>query len=90
MTKRADTTVIEVADPNCGGVTDSTGRHRYDKDAKGRIEVPKHVAREILQSGHRDARLYRPVFALSMADVLERARKLKEEEHVGEAPDHDR
>lgn len=94
MTKRADTTVIEVADPHCGGVTDPTGRYRYDKDGRGRIEVPNHVAQGILRSGHPEVRRYRPVFAMSLADVLERARQLQQKKEetpseMGETPDAD-
>lgn len=80
MTKRADTAVIEVNDPNCRGVTSADGKVRYDKDGQGRIELPKGEARRILQSGHRDTRLHRPMFSLSMADVIERARLRKEDE----------
>jgi hypothetical protein len=78
--KRADTRVIEVADPNCRGVTDPSGRRVYRRDARGRIELPKAEAARILASGHRDTRAYRPVFALSMADVLERAARRVEKE----------
>ena len=64
MTKRADTTVLEVADPNCQGVTSSDGRFAYHKDRQGRIELPRREAQKILASGHRDTRAYRPMFAL--------------------------
>ncbi len=52
---------IGVADPNCRGVTDPSGRRRYDKDARGRIEVPRSVGMGILASGHRDAHLFHVV-----------------------------
>lgn len=73
MPRRADLATIEVNDPNCRGVTDSSGKRRYDKDAKGRIELPRDEARKILASGHRDARPYRPVFAMSLKEIEERS-----------------
>jgi len=72
MTKRADTAVIEVADPNCRGVTSSDGRVRYDKDRKGRIELPRSEARKILASGHRDARPYRTTVGFSDLEMSPR------------------
>ncbi len=78
--KRADTTTIEVNDKNCHGVTSSNGKVRYDKDRKGRIELPTAEAKRILASGHRDARPYRPVFSMSLAEIEERAQERRRQQ----------
>ena len=50
-----DLVPIRIDDPNCRGVTSSDGRVQYNKDARGRVYVPRAEARRILASGMRDA-----------------------------------
>lgn len=52
---RYDTVPIRIDDPNCRGVTSRDGRVQYNKDARGRVYVPRHEADAILASGMRDA-----------------------------------
>ena len=53
--RRYDTVPIRIDDPNCRGVTSRDGRVQYNKDARGRVYVPRHEAEAILASGMRDA-----------------------------------
>lgn len=55
----------------CRGVTSSDGSKQYNKDNKGRIELPRSEAHRILNSGHRDARAYRPTMSVGMATAYE-------------------
>lgn len=41
---------LELHDPNCGGVTSSDGRIRYDANKRGVVTVPAHEATNILQT----------------------------------------